>query len=279
MEHTMREQVQASYAEAWTSFPKCCFLEESLARKDAGGDAGAGGDAKHTIVGEELMERWLALPHAEVALDGMISISPASTPSSAYDGKGLNILTPTLGGFFTISPRRGHTPVSTSSCRSGSCCSDDLRRGGATEWMTEKTDPLPTLIRLGRSMSKGLTPVKSVKEAADAWKSEPAEKVAIVADSVPTVTSEDSLTANGGGDGGDIVDHCSKTSTLPNSGGSGRKRRCEHQDDGSREGENKGADAQIRPKKRSKKARIKPTFVGTLPSPAPSTAASAFSQG
>lgn len=268
VEHTMREQVQASYAEAWSSFPNCCFLEESLARKDAGRDAGAGGDAKHTIVGEDLVERWLALPHADVALDGMISISPASTPSSAYGGKGLNILTPTMGGFFTISPRRDHTPVSASSCRSGSCCSDDLRRSRAAEWMTEKTDQLPTLIRLGRSMSKGLTPVKSVKEAADAWKSRTAEKVAIVV--------EDSLTASGGGGGGDIVNHCSRTSSLPNSRGSSvRKRRnCEHTED-----KNEGVDAQTRPKKRSKKARIKPTFVGSLPSPALSTESSAFSHG
>lgn len=320
IENATREQVQASYAEAWSSFPNCCFLEESLARNDAGGDAGAGagGDAKHMTIGEDLMERWLALPHAEVALDGMISISPVSTPGSDNDGKGLKGLTPTMGGFFAISPRRDsssfvavsprrdHTPVSASSCRSGSCCSDDLRRSRATERATEKTDSLPTLIRLGRSMSKGLTPVRSVKVAVDARNSGTTEGVAIVAanpDSAPGSTSADSASnvttagstrANGGGSGdgggGDIVNHSGRTSTSSDSGDSGRKRRnCDNQDSGkdtedrighgSRGGENKGVDVLMRPKKRSKKARIKPTFVGSLQSAALPTGAPAFSRG
>eukprot|EP00752_Nemacystus_decipiens_P011920 g10570.t1 len=331
------EEVQAGYSEAWSSLPSCFWDESALVAGGGGADGGVKGSQ---LASEGPVTRWLALPHAGPTLGGTTDVpaSASASPapaSSSSSSSASPVAAPSRDGHrgdggkktgaAAALPRGGAPAVELTQrdakeSRWASFCtafatsrgsSGGASAGAATATAavvaaapstraTEETRSLPTLIRLGRSMTKGVAPVEKdhstgegrgsaaangkeppaaygEAEAAGAPASAPA-RASLVAQR-PVGSSCAGPAAGGKGGGG------SDTAASDGLGGTRRKRVDGDgaSDDGATGGGETGggkeaAAATALPKKRAKKkGRIAPVFVSVLPPDSFGTLARSFS--
>ncbi|CAM9220272.1 unnamed protein product [Ascophyllum nodosum] len=272
-----REEVQASYAEAWSSFPSCFFWDESSTGHDAHVQADADSELKPPATRDDPVARWLALSRAEASLEGLLTSSIASATGDVSASAGCEHESERQKRYkpSNASSGRGDVSIPTSCHRTSSSYSQELRRALATDRASEEANPLPTLIRLGRSMTKGLTPTEAAKVAtvkAGSADASPAGAL-FVAPSQVCATHPPRA----------VGDHDCKSMSVDTDGSRREKRdrresyECVENQVGERGkggGEGEGGGVPPRPKKRPKRERIAPTLVCSLPS-APATTASA----
>ncbi|CAM9177957.1 unnamed protein product [Ectocarpus sp. 12 AP-2014] len=169
------EEVQAGYSEAWSSVPSCLWDGAAL--------LGVG----EQTVGEGPVTRWLALPNADISLGGSVA---AATPTPAPATVAAASVAGPVASGEDCGVGRGEeaAPDTTPPCSSAApleglvqrdekqsswasfCAAFTSSRGSAGPAAASATSSgpraagearsLPTLIRLGRSMTKGVSPVE-----------------------------------------------------------------------------------------------------------------------
>ena len=320
-------EVQAGYSEAWSSLPSC-FWEEPAIPVDGGGGVGR----RDKLVVESPVTRWLGLPQTVSSLEHpnpsvSASPSPLRAGKGGDDGSGTGTVlaravprgsesSAALTG--QADPRSGWAMSgaegdSGSAAASAAAAVPSPAFFAAPTRAAEETRSLPTLIRLGRSMTKGVSPAVEADAAGKA--DEDAEKVAKDKScSRPPAPGSDrghqTARAAGSNSAASAPATSSRASapfkafgTVPagnrnrsgggSSGGGGGSGSSKPRDGGTGEGWGKGvgreADAEAaevalalalmgRKKKRRKKSRIAPTFVSSLPPAMPAMAPAAFSK-
>ncbi|CAM9413343.1 unnamed protein product [Ectocarpus sp. 13 AM-2016] len=169
------EEVQAGYSEAWSSVPSCLWDGAAL--------LGVG----EQTAGEGPVTRWLALPNAELSLGGSLAAA-TPTPAPAIVAAASVAGTVASGEDCGVSRGEEAAPDTTPPCSSAApleglaqreekqsswasfCAAFTSSRGSAGPAAASASSPgpraagetrsLPTLIRLGRSMTKGVSPVE-----------------------------------------------------------------------------------------------------------------------
>lgn len=303
-------EVQAEYLEAWSSFPSI-FWEESANLGGSGVSGGKDGIKKGgQVVAEGPITHWMGFACMEPTIEGL-PLPAASTPASAAlgparngeKGRGDSQGEPCKGNPCKLSissaPAKQEgvmtSPASSlnasSSSVSGSTPAQSLR---CTAVAAEQGRSLPTLIRLGRSMTKGvalsvkendtnLTAVAKKKRLPEpkpetsSMKGRQQHSAAVLDDRPASATPRASLKAGtpfkvfgtvpagrNNENGGNIVTAGNSSSQRKKSfeRASYRSSGCGGGSKGSSRG---GSDTVGPPKKRPKKSRIVPTFVSTLP--------------
>ncbi|CAB1099526.1 unnamed protein product [Ectocarpus sp. CCAP 1310/34] len=169
-----REEVQAGYSEAWSSVPSCLW------------DGAALLDVGEQTAGEGPVTRWLALPNAEPSLGGSVAAAtpppapaivaaasvagPVASGEDCGFGRGEEAAPDTTPQCPSAAPLEGLTQrEEKKSSWASFCAAFTSSRGSAAPTAASATSPgpraagearsLPTLIRLGRSMTKGVSPV------------------------------------------------------------------------------------------------------------------------
>lgn len=338
------EEVQAGYSEAWSSLPNCFWDESAIVGAGAAGD---GAEAERSTA-EGPVTRWLALPHAGPTLGGTAPTAAAAPPRASSPAPAASrVVAPICEGY---RGDRGNETGATATATAMAGSAVELTRpevkqsrwasfctafaasrgssGGATSGgstaaaaaaasstrATEEARSLPTLIRLGRSMTKGVAPVeKDSSEGEGTRSTAPATAPAPVAAAITAVTGEESQTARGVAEAAgapasappraslatgrplgtsDVVPPAGAAGgggrdTLASGGLSGTTRKRAdsggHSDDGAASGGDAGGGNEARaatalPKKRAKKkGRIAPVFVSSLPPDSFGTFAGLFS--
>ena len=308
-------EVQAGYSEAWSSLPSCFWEETAITGHGGGGDGGGGGGEMEfgdKVVAESPVTRWLGLPQTGCPLEH--PRPPASAlPSPRRATKGYADGSGTETAFARAIPRGGGSSIalagqadarsgwSTSGAGGGSGPASASASAAVTAptRAAEEVRSLPTLIRLGRSMTKGISPTVEADEDADkaatsaakdalskslaagsARGRQAARASRVSRASAPFMVVGSVSAVNGihsGGGGG------SRT------GGNGGSRPGDSGADGAGGGNGVGrvaeteaeavAAALLSRRKRRKKSRIAPTFVSSLsPVATPAVAPAAFSK-
>ncbi|CAM9586145.1 unnamed protein product [Ectocarpus sp. 6 AP-2014] len=177
------EEVQAGYSEAWSSVPSC--LWDGAALLGVGGDIGDG--VGEQTGGEGPVTRWLALPIAEPSLGGSVAaatptpapatVAAASVAGPVASGEDCGVDRGKEAAPDTTPPCSWAAPLEGLAQRqekqsswASFCAAFTSSRGSAGPAAASATSPgpraagearsLPTLIRLGRSMTKGVSPVE-----------------------------------------------------------------------------------------------------------------------
>ncbi|CAM9553150.1 unnamed protein product [Ectocarpus sp. 4 AP-2014] len=326
------EEVQAGYSEAWSSVPSCLWDGAAL--------LGVG----EQTAGEGPVTRWLALPNAEPSLGGSVAaatptpapatVAAASVADPVASGEDCGVGRGEEAAPDTIPPCSSAAPLEGLAQReekqsswASFCAAFTSSRGSAGPVAASATSPgpraagearsLPTLIRLGRSMTKGVSPVEDDDKPAgkgDGAGLEPAAAAAAMGNGSKTSTvgvaaaagapvsapaaaataAECTPTASGTVRSASLAVDCNDgggkdSMSSENLSGTRRKRDSgagSSGDGGSgcnSDAGGEGAAAAVAPtalpKRRSKKkkGRIAPTFVSTLPPDSFGTLTTAFS--